>query len=61
MKQFIRLTTAVPFPNGGGSCYLPKTKTYVVRDVEALRKYLIANNIEHKIEILNADQYPINK
>jgi len=59
MKQFIRLTTAVPFPQGGSGCYLPKIKTYVVRDVEALRKYLIANNIEHKIEILDAYNRPL--
>lgn len=59
MKTFIRLTTAKPFPQGGSMCYLPHTETYVVRNVEALRRYLIANGIEHKIEILNADQLPL--
>ena len=59
MKTFIRLTTTKPFPQGGPMCNLPHTETYVIRNVEAFRKYLIANKIEHKIEILNADQLPL--
>lgn len=59
MKTFIRLTTTKAFPNGGTLCKLPHTETFVVRNVEALRAYYLAHNIEHRIEILNADQNPI--
>ena len=60
MKSFIKVTTTIPFPEGGTMCKLPQTNTYVVRNVEALRNYYIANNIEHLIEILDADQLPLN-
>ena len=61
MKSFIKITKAVAFPNGGEHCYLYESEIRVVRDVEALKRYYKANNINNSIQILNKDERPIRE
>ena len=55
MKQIIRLTTPVPFPEAGRMAYLYETETYVIRDASALKRYYEARGLMNHVEVLQDD------
>lgn len=61
MRHFVKITKAVAFPEGGEHCYLYESEVRIIKDVDALRRYYKANNINNSIQILNKDERPITE